>query len=97
MWRMKLSKLKPKSNKILHFKEGGYYTTVGGWTARVIYVKPALNICFAVHNPSTEMEAGPIPHELTTGVALSFTNLPFMTPPAYLGHPADLIAEVVPN
>lgn len=78
-------------------REGGWYQTVGGWTARVVYVNAKLGLAFAIHNPSTEAEAGPVPHDYKTGIVVAMSIPPFMTPPAYFGHPADLLKEVMPN
>jgi hypothetical protein len=44
-----------------------------------------------VHNPKTPFEVGPVLHMLSTGFAAPLFSI--VEPPAYTGHPADLIKE----
>jgi len=75
--------------------ENSYFYTRGGWIAKVIYINKTMDRCFAVHNPETPYEAGPIAHELKTGFAQPLFGI--MNPPAYTGHPADLVKEINPS
>ena len=79
----------------LNIIEGKYFYTRGGWLAKVIYVSNTLSQCYVIHHPGTEYEIGPIFHDITTGYAIPFFSL--LEPPAYTGHPADLIKEVSSN
>ena len=101
MRRVKLSKSKKKlplfnkplkSDIKLNVEEGLYFYTRGGWVARILYVNKSNRKCFAVHNPGTPYEAGPIAHELESGFAVPMFS--FLEPPAFTGHPADLVKEV---
>jgi len=85
----------PESNTKLDIEEGKYFNTRGGWIARVIYVSKESNQCFAIHQPGTKFESGPVFHELKTGYVMPLFSL--LTPPAYTGHPADLVEEVKLN
>uniref|UniRef100_A0A7C3WM24 Uncharacterized protein n=1 Tax=Dictyoglomus turgidum TaxID=513050 RepID=A0A7C3WM24_9BACT len=101
---MAKSKLKKNSNNLplfdqplkkkapsLYIEEGKYYYTRGGWIAKVVYVNDKDDICYAVHNPKTPFEVGPVLHMLSTGFAAPLFSI--VEPPAYTGHPADLIKE----
>jgi hypothetical protein len=102
MRRKKLSKSKvklplfntPLSGGVdLSIVEGNYYYSRGGWVARVVYVDNRNEgRCYAIHNPGTPYESSPIIHELKTGYAVPLFSVG--EPPAYTGHPADLVKEV---
>lgn len=79
----------------LNIEEGKYFETRGGWIAKIIYVSEIQKQCFAMHNPGTKFEVGPVFHEIDTGYANSLFGL--LNPPAFTGHPADLVKEVIPN
>ena len=98
-------KLSSKSNieskavreHILSIQEGRYYRTRGNWIAKIIHINEKSQICFVIHNPGNEFEQGPVMHELLTGNVLEISLYSFLTPPAYYGHPSDLVEEVNPN
>jgi len=79
----------------LNIRENSYFYTRGGWIAKVIYVNNPTQKCFAIHNPNTPYEVGPVAHELKTGFATPLFSI--FEPPAFSGHPADLVKEVVPS
>lgn len=84
----------PLSKEVaLNIIEGKYFYARGGWVAKVVYVDTrAEGKCFVVHNPGTPFESLPIMHELKTGYAIPMFSIG--EPPAYTGHPADLVKEV---
>ena len=79
---------------ILDVAEGKYFYARGGWIAKVIYVdnRPPGKF-YAIHNPATPFESSPVMHLLETGYATPILSIG--EPPAYNGHPADLVKEVV--
>ena len=89
-------KTTPDSN-LLKVEEGDYFTTRGGWLARILYINNIVGVCYAVHNPGTQYEIGPILHERDTGYSISLMIPGMVAPPAYEGHPADLIKKVKPT
>ncbi len=86
---------KPLSKGVdLKIIDGAYYYARGGWVAKVIYVDSREEgRCYVIHNPGTPYESLPIIHELKTGYAIPTFSIG--EPPAYTGHPADLVKEVV--
>ena len=84
-----------RTNLKLEIEEGKYFETRGGWIAKIIYVSSIQNQCYAIHNPGTQYEVGPVFHEIGTGNANPLFGL--LNPPVFTGHPADLIKEVTPN
>ena len=101
MQKVQLPKTKKQKEMegMITFKIEGdrYYNTRGGWLCKCIYVNQNVRIAYVVHNPNTDMEAGPVMHSIDTGFAIDVSLLNHMTPPAYKGHPADVIEEVNPN
>ena len=101
MQKVQLPKTKKQKemNGMITFQlqDNRYYTTRGGWLAKCIYVNPITKLAYVIHNPSTEIEAGPVMHSMETGFAIDVSLLNHMTPPAYNGHPADITEEVNPN
>jgi hypothetical protein len=81
----------------LNILEGKYYHTRGGWIAKVVHVSTSQKICYVIHNPGDATESAPILHDKKNGFALYPSILAFLVPPAYGGHPADLIEEVTTN
>ena len=88
---------KMEGESVFDIKEGGYYQTRGNWIARVVYVSKTVPLCYAIHNPGSPLEVGPVAHEVGTGYAVNLTIFNFSVPPAYEGHPADLMEEVRPT
>jgi hypothetical protein len=76
----------------LDIVENKYFYTRGGWVAKIIYVNNITGKCFAVHNPGTAYEIAPITHDINTGFAMPMFSL--LDPPAYTGHPSDLVREM---
>lgn len=84
-----------RDKKNLKIEEGMYFSTRDGWIARIIYVDKDKSQCCAVHNPGTPYEVGPVFHDAKTGFAMPYFGI--LEPPAFTGHPADLIEEVSVN
>ena len=67
---------------------GDELTTLGGWRARIIWVRTDGEGFYAVHKPDTKEEEVPVYH-ISNGQAMPIFAV--CSPPCYGGHPADLI------
>ena len=86
---------KPLGKEIqLDIQDGSYFYTRGGWSAKVVHVCFNIDRCYVIHNPGTPYEVGPVAHEVKSGHALTMSLFPLLEPPAYTGHPADLVKEM---